>query len=1767
MQSSRIRLFVLLALVVGLVIPTALRVAPVQAEGPGFGNLTYTDAELFTAVARVDNSNGVPTDSPGKAYGVNVAMMHNGYFVTTFAPDSGGGPGGILFYDVSNPRNIRLVNRVYDSRTSEFRESHAFGTSNSYDGDMVVLQSGYGIEFWDFSDAMNPIQVSKLALPGVNFGDYSSVAWQLFWQAPYVYVAVANQGIYIVDASDPANPSIVNRGPGKSNPIPPSQLGGFSVGPIFAVGNLLVITGMETSNSIATLDISDPINPVVTSSGTSSPFYYASFFNGNRLIMSQRGANAKMHVYTLNSSSAPVLENNSLTIDEQLYNATQDNYVFQGAQGEIVKVDISNPSSYSIVGRGSLNVSNPDHGQVTPIGNLVFVGNDHGTGSGFIVHQKTPDYTPPEVNMVVPKNNATGQALTTRVGLTFTDNIDLHTVDSSTFIVRPLGGAPLSGKYSHQTSIVNFHPDSPLLPNTTYEVVVPAGGLKDWAGNTVGTTFTSRFSTGSSVSSLTVAAATSSPTEVGSTVSFNAAATGGSGIQYSWNFGDGTPATAFSSNPAITHTYSNPGHYQVTVTAKSGTQLAGDGFTQIIHRPLTSNKPTNSSTIVLDEPNNRVWVVNPDNDTVTAINASTYAKLFEQPVGDNPRTLAIAGDGKIWVANQGSATISILNQSDGSLDSTITLHPGSEPYGIAFNPAGNTAFVSLQGSGKVLKIDRATKNVTGETSLGFQVRGVAVSHDGSRVLVTRFISSDAYGEVIEVNPSTMAVVRSIPLAIDLTPDGEDRGRGLPNYLSSITISPDGSTAWVGSKKDNILRGEYRDSTPLTFDSTVRTIASQINLTTNTENATLRIDFNDRDMAQAVAFSPYGDLAFIALQGSNMVQVHNAYDSNRATILFDTGLAPQGLVLNSTGTRLFVHNFMSRTVKVYNTTSLVNVTSYSAYPLTDINTVATEALSNQVLRGKQIFYNARDHRMSLDGYISCASCHLDGDSDGRVWDFTDRGEGLRNTHSLQGRGGTDEGNVHWTGNFDEIQDFENDIRNSFGGAGFMTDAQFNAGTRSNPLGDTKAGVSYDLDALAAYVKSLNVVGQSPYRNADGSLTSDGVAGRLIFEQKSCYSCHAGSNFTDSRAGILHNVGTIKPSSGSRIGGPIPGFDTPSLSGLWKTAPYLHDGSAPTLLDVLTTQNPSGAHRNLSDLNSTQLNQLVSYLLQIDDNEEQNPPSTLYTAQLTNMQVVPSTSSTAKGQARVVVAEDGTSALVTLRLTGLSGAVTAAHIHGPAAPGANGPQLYSLPLGNFTDHSITFTISDTDALLAGQLYIDVHTAANPNGEIRGQIKDNSPSSVSTTYLSDMAWESSTNGWGPVERDQSNGEQLQGDGFTLTLNGVTYSKGLGVHANSTITYNLDGLCSSFQSDIGLDDSKPNGSVVFQVWTDGVKVYDSGVMVASTATKQIDVSVLGARKMQLVVTNGGDNIDHDHADWADARITCGGVQTTYLSDKDWVSASNGWGPVERDKSNGEQAANDGSTITINGATYSKGLGVHANSTIRYQLDGTCSTFMADVGVDDEVTATGSVVFQVWADSVKVYDSGLMNYSHAAKRVNASIGGASILELVVTDGGNGNGSDHADWADARIVCGDAVTATFLSDMSTVSEVNAWGPMERDRSNGEQGAADGLTITLNGITYGKGLGVHANSDIRYNLGGSCNTFYSDIGVDDEVGSNGSVVFQVWTDGVKVFDSGTMTGSSTTQQVSVGVTGVNELRLVVTDSGNGNGNDHADWANARVLCSY
>ncbi|MBU8866613.1 NPCBM/NEW2 domain-containing protein [Paenarthrobacter aromaticivorans] len=151
------------------------------------------------------------------------------------------------------------------------------------------------------------------------------------------------------------------------------------------------------------------------------------------------------------------------------------------------------------------------------------------------------------------------------------------------------------------------------------------------------------------------------------------------------------------------------------------------------------------------------------------------------------------------------------------------------------------------------------------------------------------------------------------------------------------------------------------------------------------------------------------------------------------------------------------------------------------------------------------------------------------------------------------------------------------------------------------------------------------------------------------------------------------------------------------------------------------------------------------------------------------------------------------------------------------------------------------------------------------------------------------------------------------------------------------------------------------------------------------------------------------------------------YASDVPWSSMTNGWGPAELDMSNGGQALADANRapLTIGGTVYAKGLGTHAASSITYNLGGQCRQFLAQVGVDDTQGDRGRVDFKVLVDGVERF-AGERKGTDGALPVNVDLRGGTTLQLKVEAGPEGNGNDHADWADAKINCSDAFLAAPL---------------------------------------------------------------------------------------------------------------------------------------------
>ncbi|MDO4273403.1 MAG: NPCBM/NEW2 domain-containing protein [Eubacteriales bacterium] len=365
---------------------------------------------------------------------------------------------------------------------------------------------------------------------------------------------------------------------------------------------------------------------------------------------------------------------------------------------------------------------------------------------------------------------------------------------------------------------------------------------------------------------------------------------------------------------------------------------------------------------------------------------------------------------------------------------------------------------------------------------------------------------------------------------------------------------------------------------------------------------------------------------------------------------------------------------------------------------------------------------------------------------------------------------------------------------------------------------------------------------------------------------------------------------------------------------------------------------------------------------------------------------------------------------------------------------------------------------------------------------------------TYLSDLQETSASVGYGSFMKDKS----IKGGTITLLRNQVpvTFSKGLGTHASSSVIYDLQGKYTYFESYVGIDQAVKGAKAAnakFRVAADGVVVYESGVMKADTDAEYVKLDMRNVNTLELITDSNGAN-GSDHTVWGGARV-----------------ATSNSVPV-----------------------------IHARN----------ATFLNPESVD-----LGAVISQVTAEDVEDGDlTGAVSYD-----TNFQEGRTGSFDIIysVTD------SDGNTTSVARkiVVVNDFV---YASDTDWKSAKVGWGKIQKDRS------LNGKAITLAGDdgvrTYEKGLGVHAYSEVVYDLTDKDYYYFtSDAGVDNTAGNAvSSVTFEIYVDGVLAGETPVMRKGTPAVQFCVDVSNAKELKLVVTAAGNGNGNDHANWADAKFL---
>jgi YVTN family beta-propeller protein len=540
--------------------------------------------------------------------------------------------------------------------------------------------------------------------------------------------------------------------------------------------------------------------------------------------------------------------------------------------------------------------------------------------------------------------------------------------------------------------------------------------------------------------------------------------------------------------------------------------------------------------------------------TVVALDHRSGRVAWKRRVGRLPHRLqriVHAGGADLLVSCQGSAEIWALDPRTGRVRARHAVGP--TPHGFAL--VGNRYLVTaLHALHRVVVWDLATGREVRRVAAGrFPTAVLAL---GGEVWVAHFFDSRLTvldGESFAPRGEVEGGPRLGQTAA-LLPDSEGRHLFLPQILANET-QPDLHLANTLFPVVSVVDARARGYLP---------------------ERRLGLAFVDRPVngPEALAWFRGGRGLLAANSRSDDLSLVDPW-TPLAIAHIEVGRHPLGVAVDRAGARAFVANTHEHTVSVVDLATFRETVRWR---------YGEEALPPAVARGRDLFHDAGSARMVSNQWVSCSNCHPGGHSDGRVWRLPGRPP-LR-TKDLHGLAATLPGG--WLGALDELQDEEVFIRDFHQGTGLSPTAPH------PPLGRPNAGLSADLDALAAYVYWLRFE-PSPLLER-GKLSPAAERGRRTFEsaQTGCLGCHPPPHYTvNARRDGGRFAGLLDPEP-SPLPAPV---DVPSLLGLWAQPRLLHDGRAERPLDVFLNWNRADRHGRTSHLSFRELEDLEAFLLSL------------------------------------------------------------------------------------------------------------------------------------------------------------------------------------------------------------------------------------------------------------------------------------------------------------------------------------------------------------------------------------------------------------------------------------------------------------------------------------------------------------------------------------------------------------------------------------------
>lgn len=578
-------------------------------------------------------------------------------------------------------------------------------------------------------------------------------------------------------------------------------------------------------------------------------------------------------------------------------------------------------------------------------------------------------------------------------------------------------------------------------------------------------------------------------------------------------------------------------------------------------------------------------VVNPDSNTLSTlsiVNPAVPQLLAEVPVGIDPRSVTITADGATaYAANQGSDDISVIDIESGQLLASVPV--GDRPVNVTLSPNGRFLAVAELGDDTVRFLDTSTLATLSVQAVPDRPHGLSFTPDGQSLLVTHLLSGSV--TVLPVRPQAQFLpivgrqgfVFSLSHPSNAAQSDRQTIATWPNVAPApaVIVNGAGTRAYLPQTMANGLGLNVQ------FDTTVFPKVSVINLQSGTHETGEHIPLPETDQPVGLpwdaALTKNDAELWVVNAASNDVSIIDLSDPTRPmrAAHVPVGANPRGIAFSPDGQIAYVNNVLAGTVSVIDT---------SNYTVTAEIPVTTIPLPPLLLNGKRLFYSSATPELAQARWIACNTCHIEGEHDGRTWQLQFTGTPFqitgtptirRNTTSLLGMIETYP--LRWSAEWDESADSEFSIRFEQFGTGLIS------GGMHPTLGLPNQGRSPELDTLAAFIDSLAVPPRSH------TLTAAEQRGRVLFEstQTGCAACHPPPLYTNL---AQYDVGTAD--GPDEWFGPL--IDTPTLRFLYDSAPYLHDGSAATLHDVLTVANPHDEHGVTSHLTEAELADLAAFL---------------------------------------------------------------------------------------------------------------------------------------------------------------------------------------------------------------------------------------------------------------------------------------------------------------------------------------------------------------------------------------------------------------------------------------------------------------------------------------------------------------------------------------------------------------------------------------------